>query len=337
MLAAASAIRELRGFSGIELPREVLEPTEPLVLRGLVSHWPAVQLARRSDQDLIAYLVHHCSEVTVNAIRLDKRHQGRVFYNDDMSGFNFSAERLRLQAVLEELQQLYSQTDADTLYVGSSTVDVCLPEFRADNDLSLGGRQSLVSIWLGNQTRVAAHHDLPENVACCVAGKRQFTLFPPEQIANLYPGPVDLTPAGQVISLVDFMAPDLERFPRFEQALASARTAELEPGDAIVIPSLWWHHVVADGPFNVLVNYWWRNSPGFMDPPGNVLDYAMLSLRDLPAHQRKAWLELFRYYIFEFGPDKVAHLPAERRGILGPMDEARARALRAQLLNRLRR
>src|SRR3546814_2525666 len=57
--------------------------------------------------------------------------------------------------------------------------------------------------------------------------------------------------------MVDLAAPDLTRYPRFAEALAHAMTAELEPGDAIYIPGLWWHDVQAAGPFNVLVNYWW--------------------------------------------------------------------------------
>ena len=44
-----------------------------------------------------------------------------------------------------------------------------------------------------------------------VAGRRRFTLFPPEQVANLYIGPLDLTPAGQPVSLVDQAQPDLVR------------------------------------------------------------------------------------------------------------------------------
>lgn len=55
-------------------------------------------------------------------------------------------------------------------------------------------------------------------------------------------------------------APELDRFLRYAEAMAAAQVAELEPGDAIFIPYMWWHGVQALDPFNLLVNYWW-NSP----------------------------------------------------------------------------
>jgi len=92
------------------------------------------------------------------------------------------------------------------------------------------------SIWLGNRTCIAPHFDNTENLACVVGGRRRFTMFPPEQIRNLYVGPLDLTPAGQPISLVDVRNPDLSRFPRFAEALAAAEVAELAPGDCRLHP-----------------------------------------------------------------------------------------------------
>src|SRR3546814_5235870 len=72
------------------------------------------------------------------------------------------------------------------------------------------------------------------------------------QFANLYLGPIDNTPAGRTVSLVDLDAPDLAAHPRFTEAMAQARTVELNPGDAIFIPSMWWHHVEGLDPFNIL-------------------------------------------------------------------------------------
>lgn len=337
MAEAARPVQERAGIGPGGLPHEALQPAEPLVLRGLVRQWPAVGAGAASPASAMAYLRQFCTDATVNAVRVPARHQGRVFYNEDLTGFNFESSRIRLDTVLAELEALLPADEPDTVYVGSTTVDTCLPGFRGENDLSLGALDPLVSVWLGNRSRVAAHFDLPDNLACCIAGRRRFVLFPPEQIVNLYPGPIDFTPAGQIISMVDLHAPDPQRFPRFEQAQSSALVAELEPGDAIVIPSLWWHHVEALEPFNVLVNYWWRRSPAWMDAPANVLDYALFTLRDLPRAQREAWRAIFNYYIFDFEVASAAHLPEDRRGVLAPMDEVTARRLRAQLLTRLNR
>src|SRR3546814_12307007 len=88
----------------------------------------------------------------------------------------------------------------------------------------------------------------------------------------------DVCSSDLAISLVDFAAPDLARFPRFAEALRHAQVAELGPGDAVFIPSMWWHHMEALDAFNVLVNYWWRPSPAWMAPPLNEIGRA--SCRD---------------------------------------------------------
>jgi hypothetical protein len=262
---------------------------------------------------------------------------GRFFYNDDLSGFNYRPVHAPLDGVLAELEAHRDDEAPPAIYVGSTTIDHCLPGFRAENDVDLGGREPLASIWIGNRTRIAAHYDAPDNLACVTAGRRRFTLFPPDQLANLYVGPLDFTPAGQAISLVDFHQPDFERFPRFREALEHAQVAEMEPGDALFIPSMWWHHVEALEAFNVLVNYWWRQSPPYMDTPTNALMYAIMAVRDLPPEQRKAWANLFRHYVFEHDAGTSAHVPPAAQRMLAPMTEDMTRALRAQLLKRMNR
>jgi hypothetical protein len=195
----------------------------------------------------------------------------------------------------------------------------------------------LGSIWIGNRTTATAHFDMSHNLAVCAVGKRRFTLFPPEQVENLYPGPLEPTPGGQVVSMVDFRDPDWQRFPRFREAVAAGQVADLEPGDVLFYPALWWHHVEALEAFNVLVNYWWNTSPAFMDTPWNTILHGMLSLRDRPEPEKQAWRALFDYYIFGPGDRPVAHLPEAAQGALAPLDDMRARRLRAMLLNKLNR
>jgi hypothetical protein len=170
-----------------------------------------------------------------------------------------------------------------------------------------------------------------------MAGRRRFTLFPPEQVENLYPGPLEPTPGGQVVSMVDFRTPDFGRYPRFREALAAAEVAEMEPGDVLFYPALWWHHVEATGAFNVMINYWWNAVPAFMDTPQNTLLHGLLSLRDRPDTEKRAWRALFDYYVFGPAERAGAHLPEHARGDLAPLDDRKARRLRAFLLQRLNR
>jgi hypothetical protein len=337
MLPRARPIVELDGVAPGALSVDILQSTQPLVLRGLVAHWPLVHAALESPQHGIAYLRDHARDATVVAMVGAPEHAGRFFYNDDMTGFNFHREAPKLDALLDTLLRHLDDPLPPTIYMGSTTVDTFLPGLRDDNDLDLGERRPLYSIWVGNRSRIAAHHDVPDNLACVAAGRRRFTLFPPDQLANLYIGPLDFTPAGQAISLVDFHAPDLERFPKFADAMAHACVAELRPGDAIFIPSMWWHHVEALEDFNVLLNYWWRQSPAYMDTPMNALMLAIMCVRDLPEAQREAWQEMFRHHVFEADASTAEHIPESARGALSPMTADASRALRAQLLKRLNR
>ncbi len=316
------------------IPADVLQSTRPVVLRGLVRHWPLVQAAQRSNVDFCDYLRGFGASARLSLWRGGPEIGGRFFYNADFNGFNFRHEVHTFGALLDEL--LAGTPDA--LYLGSTDLDRCFPGLREPNDLTaLAGVNPMVSLWLGNRTQVAPHFDLPDNIACVVAGRRRFTLFPPEQVANLYIGPLDLTPAGQPISLVDHARPDFERFPRYAEALKHAQTFELLPGDALFIPSQWWHGVEALEPISALVNFWWRQSPAFMDTPLNTLMLALLTLRDLPPAQRDAWAKLFDHYVFHADDQTAAHIPPGARGILAPMNDNSARQLRSLLLNRLNR
>ena len=337
MLQIERKVRELSAADWPARREEIVAAGEPLLLKGLAADWPAVRAGLQSVEAGADYLRGFYRDATVGAWIGGPEIGGRFFYNANLTGFNYQPMMVKLGMVFDRLLQHRHDAAPPAIYVGSTTVDACLPGFREHNDIDLGARRALASIWIGNRTRVAAHYDVPDNVACVVAGRRRFTLFPPGELRNLYVGPLHLTPAGQPISLVDFAAPDLERFPRFADALRNASVAELEPGDALFIPSLWWHHVEALDAFNVLVNYWWRQSPAYMDTPANVLMHALLSLRDLPRIQRDAWLEIFRHYVFEANETTTAHIPEASRGILSPIDDAAARELRALLLNRLNR
>ena len=182
------------------VPADVLHSAEPVLMRRLVAQWPLVQAARRSDSDFCAYLHRFGGRSRVGLWRGGPEIGGRFFYNEDLSGFNFRREIGSFGGLLDELLA----GSADALYLGSTELDGTFPGLRAENAFpAMAAFDPLVNLWLGNRTRVATHFDVADNIACVVAGRRRFTLFPPEQVANLYVGPLDLTPAGQPVSLVD--------------------------------------------------------------------------------------------------------------------------------------
>lgn len=330
-----AAIPEVSVESPADLDARLRHAKEPFVVRGLVADWPLVEAGRQSSRDARAYVLSKARDVpfTVSVGR-PTTDGGRLFYDDAMA-MNFQTIRAKLADIFKQIDQFEDKPDAPPVYLASIDVHDFFAGLHEDNHVDLGDRQPLASIWMGTRTRVAAHNDIPANLACVAAGRRRFTLFPRDQFRNLYLGPIDNTPAGRTVSMVDFHAPDITRFPRFPDALAEARVAELEAGDAIYIPSMWWHHVEGLAPFNILVNYWWRETPRWLGNPQDALNHAILAVRDLPPEQKEHWRQLFDYYVFGDEAEVTAHIPEGGRSILDPLDPESAGRIRAYLLRQL--
>ena len=313
---------------------------QPVVVRGLVKDWPLVAAGLRSPQAAVDHLLGFYNGRPGTGYTADAAHGGRYFYDATVTRLDFDGERVGLDDYLARMLAALGDAQAPSFYVGSTDLDQFFPGLADANPLSLADLAPatlLRSIWIGTRTTAAAHYDQANNIACVAVGRRRFTLFPPDQVANLYPGPLAPTPGGQVVSMVDFRAPDLARFPDFAHAVDAAQVAELGPGDAVVYPAMWWHHVEALDPFNVLVNYWWNTAPDFMDTPMNTVLHALLSLRDRPAAEKAAWRAIFDYYVFGDAARPAAHLPPGAQGPLAPLDDIAARRLRAELLRKLNR
>jgi hypothetical protein len=257
-----------------------------------------------------------------------------------MDGFNFHRNRLPLSEIAAQVLRYAQFPKPPAVAAQSALLRDCLPAFTAENPLTLFDASILPRIWLGNRITTPAHVDEWNNVACVVAGRRRFTLFPPEQVANLYVGPLDFAPTGAAMSMVSLRDPDFARHPRFRDALAAAQVAVLEAGDCLFIPPLWWHRVESLEPLNVLVNYWWHDPLGEnsrVDSAFDALLHGILSIRGLPSESRRAWQAFFEHYVFGEQADSIAHIPPERRGILGDLSQEQVNALRAHLAKKLSR
>ena len=345
-MTGAGTLRTVRTIEGMTRGEidfaALIEAGEPVVLKAVATDLPLVEAGREGSDAAMAYLLRFDGGRPVVGFVGDPKIEGRFFYNDDVSGMNYTAGRAPLVEYLDRIRAGIADGGATSVYLGSTDLDAFFPGLREENPVVAkddlpGAKTSLASLWIGNRTTAAAHWDMSNNIACPLVGRRRFTLFPPDQVANLYPGPLEPTPGGQVVSMVDFVAPDHDRHPGFRDALGVAQVADLDPGDMLVYPALWWHRVEALDDFNVMVNYWWNDVPAFVDTPMTTMLHALLSLRDRPDGEKRAWRALFDYYVF--GPAERAgdHLPPHARGPLATLDEMAARRLRAQVLQRLNR
>lgn len=335
------SIDEIHDVQYNAIPDEIVARAQPVVLRGVVRAWPTVKEATDTHAVMTRLKRYYNGEPTM-IYQAEPSIKGRYAYTDDISTLNYQSVRGNVADMLDEIITTLDSQHAPSRYVASNHLHTHFPGFLDEHHLHIPQHTQtqtehtpLASIWIGNHSVACAHFDALENIACCVTGSRRFNLFPPEQVANLYPGPLHLTPGGQPVTLVDIHNPDLTRFPNFAKAQQQGYETVLHPGDAIYIPSMWWHQVEGLSPFNVMVNYWWNQAPRYLAGGMGALLHAILAIRDKPEHEKAAWRSLFDYYIFSGADSSREHIPSSAQGPLADLDEGMARQLRAFLLRQL--
>jgi hypothetical protein len=307
---------------------ELVAAEQPVVLKGLISSWPALQ-AGRAPATLIAYLKAMDRGGSAPVMEAPANSGGRFAYGPDMREFSFTKRRGGIGQTLDRIERNLDLPNAPFVAIQMLPLADSLPEFVRQNPMSLLPAEVGPRLWVGGPLRTQTHNDRDHNLACVITGRRRFVLFPPEQVANLYVGPLDNPPP---LSLVDPEAPDLGRFPRYAEAIAAAQVAWLEPGDALFMPKYWWHHVTSLDPFNAMVNYWWGDAAIGLERPNDIFLAALLALKDLPDGERAYWRAMFETHVFGTDGDAVAHIPKELQGALGRMSPRLRAALKQQLM-----
>lgn len=301
----------------VDMFNETIRPlAKPAVLKGLVNDWPLVQAAQMSDQSLLKQLASDYKGGNARFLRQSAQEDGYYFYNQEYSGFNFTRNIASLDTIFELMLARAENPDADRIAMQSAPINEHFNNLTEHNQMPLLPNEVEPRFWLGNDSKVNTHCDDADNIACVVSGKRVFTLFAPEQIKNLYVGSLENTPGGAAVSLAKLDEPDFIQFPKLADALKHAFRVELEAGDAIYIPAMWWHHVEAQSDINMLVNYWQGGSIGGFDHPSG-LDAVLLglvSIAKLPEAQKQAWMTIFQYFVgssraeFDYVPDPLKGL-----------------------------
>jgi hypothetical protein len=313
-------IREWTAVDAAKFREDIVPMGQPAVLRGLGKEWPLVRHFNASPREFVDYLIGLDSGELVMTTIVPPEERGRMVYKGDLKELNHRNSLEKLPNVLRGLLKLEDEALPPGVFIGGLNV-AQFPGLERENCTDLVSPEDLPHLWIGNAATVSAHFDAADNLAFVVAGRRRFTLFPPDQVGNLYIGPFDVTPAGLPISLVSHDEPDLERYPRFREALAVAQWTELGPGDAIYIPYLWWHGVKSLEPLNMLVNFWWYGDEiAAAHPYGALLRATFELYRDMPPEHRAAWKHMYDHWVFATDGDPLAHLPAAQRTARAKLD-----------------
>src|ERR1041385_4675259 len=80
MNTAPGAIPETHGITRDGFERDIVPRGAPMVVRGLVSDWPAVACGRESAEAICRYLIERDNGTPVDAILLRPDEKGRIFY-----------------------------------------------------------------------------------------------------------------------------------------------------------------------------------------------------------------------------------------------------------------
>ncbi len=338
-MTAYKPIPEYRELGAQQFFAEIAPAQQPIVIRNFVQHWPVVAAAKKSPQDFAAYLLRFYTGKKARIFVAPPAANKRFYYNDDMTDVNYLRGEERVDLFLGRLLELMDRDVYPAISIQNSSPADILPGLIAQNKSDFFPDEE-PHLWVGNEGIVSAHYDGADNIACVVAGRRRFVLFAPDQVGNLYPGSLNFTPAGAPTSMVNLNEPDFERYPLFQIALDNAYSVELDPGDAIFIPMLWWHHVESLEKVNALMNFWWNGSAAknaIPPSPIDSLNIALLAMRDLTPKQRNAWRCLFDHYLFKQGVDPAAYIPEHQQHLLGKVSLDYVRAIKDYFIEKLKK
>src|SRR5262245_17647311 len=168
-------ILERRGVDLKTFREEIVPAGKPVVLREIVKDWPAVRAANESPRALADFIRGFDLGKSVPVIEIPPESRGRIFYRDDMSGFNFTRVPAPIAPTMERLLAQANADDAGELFIESRILDEVMPAFPAKHVMPLLDESVRPRIWIGSRVTVQTHFDLYSNIACVVGGRRRFT------------------------------------------------------------------------------------------------------------------------------------------------------------------
>jgi lysine-specific demethylase 8 len=121
-----------------------------------------------------------------------------------------------------------------------------------------------VKLWFGAKTRSGLHFDPRDNLFAQIHGRKRVYLVAPTDNGCTYPLPADITK-----SQVDPIEDRHPEQPAFDNA--TVYEGILDPGDILVIPRGWWHHICAED-VSISLNCFFGEPMSLVDLAGVVTE-----------------------------------------------------------------
>jgi len=218
-----------KNLSKEDFLREYFKPNKPVIIEDLTANWPAYH---KWNFD---YFREKAGEVEV-PLYDGKPAQGRQ-----------NSHGIAMKVPFKEYIDILKKGPTDLRMFFFNLLQNC-PELVDDfqyPDLGVKFFKKLPVLFVGGEgSKVVMHYDmdLANNFHFNFIGEKKVILYPPDQTGLLYKVPYSIVS----MEIIDMDDPDFEKYP----ALAKAKgfEATLQHGDALYIPSHWWHFIKYESP-----------------------------------------------------------------------------------------
>lgn len=222
---------------------DYLLPLKPVILEGIIDHWPALNQHPWSIEYLRSVAGCRTVPVEVGSRYTDEEwSQTLLTVNEFVDRYILNKDGVKASGYLAQ-HQLFDQ-------IPELKEDIRLPDYCC---LGEGDEDNItVNAWFGPGGTVSPLHQDPQlNFLAQVVGSKYIRLYSPEDTDKLYPHQSQLL---HNTSQVEVENPDSERFPEF--AKAPYLECVLQPGEVLFIPVRHWHYV-RSLELSFSVSFWW--------------------------------------------------------------------------------
>ncbi|XP_068063480.1 bifunctional peptidase and arginyl-hydroxylase JMJD5 [Anomalospiza imberbis] len=215
-----------------------LLPQRPVVLEGVMDHWPCM---KKWSVDYFCQ-VAGCRTVPVE---LGARYTDEEWSQQLMTVSDFISQYIMDENNVGYLAQHQLFDQIPELKEDISIPDYCCLGEGEEDDIT-------INAWFGPGGTISPlHQDPQQNFLAQVFGRKYIRLYSPQDSENLYPH------ESQILhntSQVDVEDPDLVKFPNFTKA--AFQSCILMPGQILFIPIKYWHYV-RSLELSFSVSFWW--------------------------------------------------------------------------------